>query len=173
MAYVKLIFVNSDVPIGYQTINQGRDNLDAVFAGLDAEHIASNAEAGNLVIGQHDLQAIPRDVIQVYGASVSVVGRTAYVSTTPGTFSNGTSLYLSTGTYFVPLFGLKTYWGEAIASVSSSTSAPHLICRSVYPSKPTTSGALGPGIVITCYEMSSGTSTLTDFDFTLTVYGER
>lgn len=171
--YSKLWFTNSDYALGFRTINQGINNIDAVYNAMTAAHVGDAALSGNLVIGQHDDATIPRDVIQLYGTTVTAIGRTSMVAASPGNYCNGVALYLGVGVYFVPVFGLKTYWGEGIAKVSGSSSAPNIMCRSNYPTKPTTSGSLGAGIIITCYEVSSGTAALTDFDVTLTIYGRR
>ena len=171
MAYSKQIFVNSDVPIGYQSINQLIDNLDASFDGMDLEHVSADIplNPGGTDIGRHDSKNVVLDVVQVFGSqfTVSLFGNQVEVGSS-GNFVTGVTR-ISAGVYFVEVLGAPTYWGEAVASVTSSTPTPYMQCRSIYPTSP----AARPGIVVTCYELGSGSFVATDFDFTLTVCGER
>lgn len=171
MAYVKQVFCNSDYPVGYQSINQLIDNLDASFDGMDAEHVSADIplNPGGTDIGRHDSKNVVLDVLQVYGSrfSVSLFGNMVEVESS-GNYA-GPVTRISAGVYLVEVLGAPTYWGEAVASVTSSTPIPHIDCRSVYPTSP----AATPGIVVTCYELGTGSFVATDFDFTLTICGER
>lgn len=170
MAYSKLIYCNSDHILGFQTVNQARDNLDSVFSAMDVEHVALDIINGYRALGQHDSELIPKDVIKIQGAS-AIFG--SFQPTNLLTIESGQYIFrgfrAAAGQYFLPLEGLSTYWGEAVASVTSATPKPLLICRSNFTSS--TAASQGPGIYVACYEMGTGAMVLTDFDLTLTVYG--
>lgn len=172
MAYVKLPMCNEDYAIGYQTINQARDNQDAVFGALDAEHVGST---GVLAIGSHRAEKIPKAIAQIFGTAANVTSFGGvpsvawYGSYSPCLLAPDR---ISTGIYVVPVRNLSTYWGEVIPQVTSQTPIPLIKCRSVFGTPSTVYGSnAGPALVITCYEMGTGALVATDFDFTLTVYG--
>lgn len=166
MSYVKLPYANENYVLGYQTINQSRDNLDAIHDGLLAEHSEANRR-----VGQHDTQKIPRDIVQVYGlTSLSPFIPTQLNVSGARYVSAGGAVRAGIGQYFIPILGLSEFWGQPAPRVTSSSSIPLIVARSYYPTALAAQG-LGMGITITCYEMSSGALVATDFDFTLAVYG--
>lgn len=164
--YVKLPYCTSDYVLGYQTINQGRDNLEAVNDGVVAEHFVDTQSAS----ARHDIEAIPRDSVFIYGTSTTSnqFFPTNIVEMETGTYAVRAFRPPSVaGTYFVVVVGLSEFYGEVIASCASGTPKPLIVCR---PDTTNTYGA-GNGLLITCYEMGSGSMVLTDFDLTVTVYG--
>lgn len=166
MSYVKLPFANENYVLGYQTINQSRDNLDAVHDGFIAEHTDANRR-----VGQHDTQNIPRDIVQVYGLTSLSLFIPTQINVSGGRYvSAGGAVRAGVGQYFIPILGLSEFWGQPAAKVTSSASIPLIVARSYYPTALPAQG-LGQGITITCYEMSSGALVATNFDFTLAVYG--
>jgi len=154
MAYSKLFYVTADFILGYQTINQGVDNLDAVYDAMSMLHKNTEEE-----MGKHDTSATARAVTTIAAASLISSGIFLPAATSQ---EIGSPARISTGVYFVPVAGLSSFWGTAVASVSSSTPVPFIQCQSV------TTGNIG--VMVRCYEVS--TFTLTDFDFFLAVHGE-
>lgn len=175
--YFRLYFANQDAPIGYQTINVGIGNLNAVYDAFDLDHIVEDISLSSdgPQLGQHDTPNVPREVMQVlgsvYAGSLSTGG--FLVSPNPPTFAPFTYARaltrISTGVYFIPIVGLASFWGQAIGTVTSSGSVPCIQCRSSINNGLN----ISQGITVTCYELSSGTFTLTDMDFTLTISGTR
>ncbi len=166
MTYAKLFFVNSDFILGYQTINQGIDNLDAVYDGMSIYHETSETSDG---LGRHKTDKIPRDVLLIQGTVLA----TSSFGSSPGSLGAASATRpitrISTGVYFVPVYGLSSWWGRAVAHVSSSTPIPLINCLSVYPS----SQYQQPGITVTCYELGTGSLVATDFDFSLVISGTK
>lgn len=167
--YSKLPFCEENYLLGYQTVNQARDNLDSVYDALKVEH--STGVASALPVGRHDTQKISRVVIQVYGtgsANTSAWGASPALQIT-SQYGIQSATRISTGVYLVPISFLSSYWARADPNCTQS-STPILVCRSETPTGTITL----PGrttITVSCYEMSSGSMVLTDMDFTLTVYG--
>lgn len=156
MAYSKLFYVNADFILGYQTVNQGVDNLDAVYDAMSTLHKNTEEE-----IGKHDTPMTARALTTVAAASLISSGIFLPAATSS---EIGSPSRISTGVYFVPVIGLATFWGTAVASVSSSTPAPFIQCQTIKTGN--------TGVMVRCYELGAGAFTLTDFDFFLGVHGE-
>lgn len=163
--YVKLPFTNYDYVLGYQTINQAIDNLTAVNDALNAQHFVNAQDA----FARHDIVKTARDVVVIYGTSTNSTFFNPSNSVPiesgphiPNAFRGSVA-----GQYFVPVIGLASFNGEAIAICTSGTPKPLIVCRPDYSN---TYGQ-GPGLFITCYEMGTGAMVPTDFDLTLSVYG--
>lgn len=168
MAYSKLIFCNSDYPLGYQTVNQQMDNFDASFDAMAAEHREADLllDVNSPDLGRHVGKTVVRDVVQVYGTRFT----SGLFGTTVEAQNSGNNVLsivrASAGVYVATLAGIFNYWGSAAAN--SSTAKPLIVCRSVFPTTPNGD----PSIIVTCYEMGSGSLVATDMEFTLTVNGE-
>lgn len=186
MAYVKLYKAQSDTPIGYQTINQAKDNLDALRDAIAAEHAVGvqggpgrhnfNGASGGAItskisplkgLGKHDDPRIMRAAAYVnWAQSASGGNYTPYLSwVTPQCLSGVTRV--ATGLCFFPVTGLAQFW--ATVTVGVNVSGAFWQVRSVYP---TTTQPQTPGIYVTLRRVTGGVPTpLDNVPFSLHVYG--
>jgi hypothetical protein len=161
MGYSKQFFVNSDFILGYQTINQSIENSDVNFDAAVAEH---RADSGRM--GAHNTRNTARVVMRVYGSTLAAGTGLGLLGSRMA--PSGTRR-LSTGIFFVPVFGFANWYGKATAIVTSSAVVPYVNCLSVFAATPQQQA----GITVSCYDLQTGSFVLTDFDFSLTVWGDR
>lgn len=175
MAYVKLHYGITDFWAGYQTINQMRDNLQAVYDAYAAEHSFREPEFGRGLqvifpplaegFGRHNTPKIPRAALLVSLAtsSFSVVVPASNTSQPVVT----ALARFATGVYFIGISGLVHYFAE-VEALQLSTGVRLVLPRTSY------AGVGAPaGIIVECYEKASvgGGFDLADFDFSAIIYG--
>lgn len=175
-SYVKLPKGTTDYAVGYQSVNQLRDNLQSLYDAYVAEHSVNEpmpSRLGGLAppppasfLGHHDTPKIPRAVIR------SKIFSSAYSITLPGdTFAQpvvGSLSRVQTGVFFVSIRGLLEFYAEAEAYQSASTSE-----RLVLPRTNVGGAGTPSGIFIECYEKDSAGAGFIpmDFDFSAVIYG--
>lgn len=122
MAYSKLYTVESDVPVGYQTVNQLRDNLDAIRDGLALEHgyeVPPSVGAGGHLVPPWRLspyKAFGKHYAPRFAKAIAYIGFQDPSGAPYIKWSNGFFRWVSqtgTGTYFLMLQGLSSYWARA------------------------------------------------------------
>lgn len=173
MAYVKLPLSVTDYSSGYQSVNQLRDNFDALQVAWDSEHAVTLVDPAELVLfspteifGQHNTPKVPRAVFKMTTLT------TGFNITTPVPSANikpvvtGVSR-LGVGAYFVGITGLQEFYAVVTAEQSSNT--PQRVTKET-----SYFGGNGTpvGISIELYENSAGGFALTDYDFSVHIYGD-
>lgn len=192
MAYSKLIKACVDYALGFQTVNQAIENLRALHDGLAAEHGYLNdiytqfglggspnsgaGGGGGLAglfarvtpyddFGRHNSAKIPRGVMScnIVNSSGDGMG----VDWSSGA-AFGSIQYRGSGTYFLPVSGLSTFWGEVTARDGA---AVFTSCWPVYSVSPGQSGLM---IEIGTFVATglSGISGDGHISFTVTIFGE-
>lgn len=166
MSYSKLVVCGSDLAIGYQTVNQARDNVDSQleafklyhgvdeFLGLGGFGRTTPPRVRDL--GHHDDERIAR-------ASVRVSQRTSGGFVVVDVSQNrviGSALRSSAGKYAFAIRGLREFWAMA-EPLGNGVSLINTSCKSVYPS------SSAPFLQVETYAGTSGY----DSPFTLTIYG--
>jgi hypothetical protein len=164
MAYAKMPLVVQDYPVGYQSVNQAQDNLEAIRAAIVAEH--TNADLiGNVGGGgAHTGQVIPRAVVELFfqRAGFGGVMLPAIRSSSPRITA---VQRLATGVFSFSYSGSDGFY--ALAEPSDNGTNPNFIaCESV----PASTG-VPAYITCKCFSLSAGDFVATDYPFFLAVYG--
>lgn len=167
MAYSRLVEVVTDYALGYQSINQCRDNLDAILLAADVEHfardVAAGAEEPGRWWGRHNTPKVPRAVGKV---TVYLTPGNRYTAVLGGASASvGPIRWEATGVFFAEVYGLTEFYAVCQPHVSVAVNR-FIVSRPWYPVPPQKSG-----IYFACYELISGVWTLTDYDFCMTLYG--
>lgn len=173
--YVKLPKVLSDYGLGLQTVNQAIDNLESQRAAFAVYHGQTEAQdfrdyvafpvAWDL-LGVHDELQIPRAIVQVTNEVLTPSLTRPECAGLGGIVTE--FQHLGTGLYFFAVAALGAFYGEAVPiGTTSSLYLPQP--RSHY----STTAGQPSGIYVSCYDMGSGSMTLADLEFSLTVYGEH
>ena len=187
MSYAFQQLVEQDVPVGYQTVNQARDNLIALREVLVAEHgygmpplaggirRGAGGNFGSLsfpnwrTLGQHNSTKIQRAA-----AYVSFLSPFYGTSNSTPYFQWASSAMLSVsrfswGSYMIPVSGLSVYWATATCYGTSASQKLFATVRPYYPP----SGSPGtPAIFVQTFELSTGAFGPADgIDFSVHIYG--
>lgn len=171
--YAKLPLMAQDYPLGYQTVNQAADNIEAVRAAFAAEHLLGFGggiptlpppPGGAYSTGHHNVATIVRSLVTCTPLTVApgVIGLQAnksYPRWTPYVTRYGV------GTVFISVAGLVGFYG--VPMVRDNGTNPNLI-QTV--SRATTNSQAG-GVLCTTFSLSAGAFVLTDFPFSIFVYG--
>ncbi len=173
--YVKLHYGVTDFSAGIQSVNQLRDNFQAIYDAWAAEHSTRASFATGprdppqslaFGFGRHNTPKVPRAVVK------TALATTSFSVVLPGSFEVQpvvTSITrLSTGLIFIGVTDLQEFYAEVEAYQDSSTPARVVIPR-------TSIGGSGgaSGITVECYETASVGSgfDLADFDISAVIYG--
>lgn len=178
MAYAKLPKAIQDYGLGYQTVNQAKDNEAAYRTILDAKHHLNGL--GSTLIGtgdgHHDDLRIPRAVALVEVSTVQVMGQTnafagyTILSNDGGILQPGGLQRLSQGAYFAKVGNVddEDVWAEI---TPESTGSETRLANSRFVSA--ASGALVfTGFLIQLLEggAAGAAFALADYSFTLHVF---
>ena len=192
MAWLNLYKAETNVPIGFQSINQARDNLDYLRDGMLAEHAGGVSprsgrssgvggyQGGTLIqppwqisplktLGHHNDFRIQKGVAYVSHSTAFNGTAIAYLSWASSLFV-GVSRF-STGSFFLPVSGLSTFWATVTVYGTSASDVPNLgQVRAYFPP----AGAPGtPGIFVQTYAISGGVHVVTDgIPFSVHLYGK-
>lgn len=178
MPYTKLPFLaDSDHVVGFQTVNQARDNLLEHYGVLSLRHgvVESGAQwllapsAMSRRYGNHNDTRIPRSV---YRLSPSTAVATGGASFGQPQFGASTQNVVSgveridVGVYFATVLGLQQFYAVVEPTVPNATTVRVVIPTSFLPGQ-----ATPPGITFECLELSGTTWVAADFDFDCAIYG--
>ncbi len=179
MPYTKLPFLaDSDHVVGFQTINQARDNLLEHYGVLSLRHgVVESGAQGFLAVapavprryGNHNDTRIPRSV---YRLSPSTAVSTAGFPFGQPQFNASTQNVVSgveridVGVYFATVLGLQQFYSVVEPTVPNATTVRVVIPTSFLPGQ-----ATPPGITFECLELSGTTWVAADFDFDCAIYG--
>jgi len=173
-SYVKLHYGVTDFAAGIQSVNQLRDNFQAIYEAWAVEHSTrevitqggrGTGPAPNLALsyGRHNTPKVPRAVVKTSiftsGFSVVLPGAITVQPVVTGIAR------LSDGLFFIGIKDLQEFYAEVEADHAVSTDQRVVIPR-------TSLGGNGApvGITVECYEKNVGFD-LTDFDFSAVIYG--
>lgn len=175
-SYVKLHYTVTDFAAGFQSVNQLRDNYQAIYDAWIAEHSAREVfgadgrrvNAPNLALsfGRHNTPKVPRAVVKtsIYttGASVILPGA---IEVQPVVTGVGR---LSTGLFFIGVTDLREFY-----AVAEPVTEPGKAARMVIPRTSVGGNGAPVGITIECYERAGvgNAFSLLDFDFSAVIYG--
>lgn len=190
MAWTNLYKAEQDVPVGLQSVNQARDNLEYLRDSILVEHAGgAPPSTGSHVGGSRGLPII-QPPFQV--SSLKKFGRhnehriargVAYVSYSLG--YNGVVYYpyfswasdiftgisrFGAGSFFVPISKMSLMWATVTVYATSNSPKRFGQVRPYY----VPSGSPGAhGLFVQTYDLSVGTFDLTDnINFSITVYGK-
>jgi|GEM_PF-6440384 len=139
MAYSKLPKVIQDFGLGYQTVNQARDNLQFLYDGFAVEHgeldVGSGSQFEKIKAlagrfedydGRHDVIEIPRSVFFIKHVAVAAADPTQTVYEPVITMHEPGVIIgfrkISTGLFLVSFNGLGEHaWADATAHTNSLT----------------------------------------------------
>lgn len=168
MAYSKLVVCGRNYAIGYQTVNQARDNVDSQFEAFRVWHgVDEYLGLGGFGrtppprvrdLGHHDDERIPRASVRV---STRTSGGFVVVDVSPNRVL-GRALRGSAGTYAFEIRGLREFWAMAVP-IGAGVSLYNATCQTIYPS------SAAPYLQVMTF--IEGSDTPTDANFTLTIYG--
>lgn len=178
MAYSKLPRGMQDYAVGFQAVNQARDNLEAARAELTPEHGTIELSAGRIFtthptptrrFGRHNTPVVPRASVLVTGAGIS--GGAGYV-TMDGDGSAGIVTGCSrwaSGLYFLSIDGLATYWAECQPRQTGATAMRMVRSTSYFAA----GRGQNNGIFLEALQLNTGSDAFEriDFAFSATVYG--
>lgn len=162
MAYTKLQTTCPDHAIGVASINALQENQASLLSELSAEHgFDDGVQSGSTSLGVHNSIRISRDTVRV---SVLTLGpsRIALLDSSAGNVRSATSP--AVGRYEVACSGLWTIVPGANPLSSSGTR----MCVASAPFDAATSDRV---VYVACYELSGGDFVLSDFPFSLTMFG--
>lgn len=167
MAYTKLFKVCQNFALGKQTINTAIANMEQFFTGWTAEHSKAEPPLGATqpnpyeAFGVHVLEAVPRAMVLVTPHFIGP-GQTGFTVNPQPTVVSVSRL--GTGQYLIKMDGnLATFFGHAMPQQASGDTR---FCKAVG----THSNNMSAAVLVSCYELSSGSFALTDFTFTCAVY---
>lgn len=149
MAYTKLYkcdgltAAGADVPIGYQSINQLRDNFDWVRDLLAAEHAngppplpsgGKSVVEPHKVLGVHNDQRIQRAVafIDWYTPAYAGAAQQPYIAWGSRTRAIREVYKFSTGVCFIPVREWTTFWATVTTVYDATDAVLFHSCRPYY-----------------------------------------
>lgn len=150
------------VGIGINTVNQLRDNFDALRTRFLAEHAAGQPRQAppRNSFGAHNHQSAPRCSLAVTFTSAPVGVSVAQVGASHVAWY---AAYIDTGQIYLLLKGLNTYWVNAVP-VQTDTTA-RFVDRAVYAT------STDVACYLTSRVLSGGDFVPADFNYCVTVYG--
>lgn len=174
--YAKLPYAVTDYSAGIQSVNQLRDNFQALHDAWAVEHSIKEPQIGrggllafpplSQSFGHHNTPKVPRAVVRtnLYTSSFSVVLPGASIVQPVVT----TVARISTGLFLIGITELTEFYAEVEAYQSSATNI-----RIVHANSGFGGNGGNVGIVVECYEHASagGSFDPTDFDFSAVIYG--
>jgi hypothetical protein len=174
MSYVKLHYTVTDFAAGFQSVNQLRDNFQALYDAWILEHSSrevfgsdgrrTNAPNLALSFGRHNTPKVPRAVVKTSlfttGASVVFPGAIEVQPVVSGVAR------ISTGLFFLGITDLQEFYAEC-----EPTTEPGKAARMVIPRSYIGGRGAPVGVSVECYEDVAGAFELTDFDFSAVIYG--
>lgn len=172
MSYLKLYKVITDLGLGLQYVNQLGANIDAVAAGLAAQHGTNYPAATGTAsapydfnaLGRHNGGGVPRCTLYSNGPQLSSF--TAVIPWQSNPIVTNVFRW-STGQYLFSIAQLGAFWGHAVAlqgSVSTVRIPPRCWAQ-------TSTGSGGVGLWVNTYDLVAGAFALADTPFALTIYG--
>ena len=158
MSYAKIQQACQDYALGFQTINQARDNIIALY---DAWKVQHNDGDENPAL-KHWTRLVPKAQGVVSVSTTFYPGITVY-----STFAVGvTVVRVSTGMYVANVLGVAgPVWADADPIAANGTPVRRINSRSQASS--VSSGVL----LFNLFELTAGDFALTDYSFSFVVHG--
>lgn len=194
MAWLNLYKAEQDVPIGYQSINQARDNLEYLRDSMLVQHAKGaypvttrTAGAGSYfhgggtvlqppwqvsplkALGKHDDHRISRGVGYVaHGTPFYGTNYQPFLSWAGGQFTGVVSF--GTGGYFLPVKSLTVFWATVTVYATSNTPKRFGIVRPYYPPSGSPNN---PGIFVQIFDLVAGAFGPTNaIEFSVHLFGK-
>lgn len=181
MPYTKLPFLaDSDHVVGFQTVNQARDNLLEHYVVLSLRHGVVETNTGipgatfvasvPTRYGNHNDTRIPRSVYRLTPSTAlatgggAAFGQPQFGASTQNVVSGVERI--DVGVYFATVLGLQQFYAVVEPTVPNATTVRVVIPTSFLPGQ-----ATPPGITFECLELSGTTWVAADFDFDCAIYG--
>jgi len=170
MSYVKLPKVTSDYAVGFQSVNQARDNNTALLAQLDAKHsTGTNGQSPPgrpfEAVGRHDDIVIARTVAHFTVDALVVPTRLRQLVSGP-MLPVLVAQELKTGQWQIFVSTPHVFWAHATPSASASVSRKANAYLTQSPDQ-------GPSVIVTTWEQDAGSWTPSYFDFSLVFWAKR
>jgi len=166
VSYVKLPKTTQDHAVGYQSVNQARDNDAALFAQFDAKHSVDFAAAGSVfrATGRHDDPLIARSVLRCSVETARAVPTLAPIVSGP-VFGRLAFTRLQQGQWRIYIATPQLFFAVALCESTAAVDRKATAYRTYDPST-------GPAVIVTTWERVAGTWTPTDLAFSLVVWCE-
>lgn len=169
MSYVKLPKVTQDYAVGFQSVNQARDNNTALLAQLDAKHsigAGGQSPPGRPfeAVGRHDDIVIARTVAHFTVDSAVVPTRLRQLVTGP-MLPVLVAQQLQTGQWQIFVSTPHLFWAHATPTASSAVGRKATAYLTQTPDQ-------GASIIVTTWERGASWAK-TDFDFSLVFWAKR
>ena len=156
MSYSRIRKVIQDYPVGFQTINQARDNIQAIADAYVREHHIYDEQAPRW---RHWAPTIPKASGMVTSAQLGTLPLIVNVQADGATVER-----LATGIYIIRSSSNGPLWADA-DPIATSTEVRRINTR------PAWYGGGPSGVFVLCYELTGGDFVLTDYGFTFTLFG--
>lgn len=174
MSYSKLFKVAQDFPLGFQTLNQARDNGEALKDLYDTRHaIGINGYSPGTnpfsEVGRHDDALIPRTVVRFAvdtSASPSLLFSYVTGPMLVGVTYDLTYTRLGTGQWRIYIATPAIYAG--IATPEPTGAAPDQKAN-VY----ITNANFTPSVIVTTWDRAGGSWAKTDYNFFMCFWADR
>ena len=183
MAYSKVPKACRDYAVGWETINQLRDNLDSVKDVYATQHGTTEffTGTGSIVgfgqnaqrspgfgIGEHDTVLVPRTVLNVRAQTIAGGGNSpqVLVHTDHGGLWISSVVRLAEGVYVLGYYGRSTT-AYAEAQPHASTTAMRLATARVLLNYSATDFVV---VYLQLYELVAGTFEFADYDCSVAVF---
>lgn len=170
MSYVKLFQTVQDHAVGFQSINQARDNNTALSTLLDAKHstgVNGQSPPGRPfeAVGRHDDICIARTVAHLVVDDLVVPTRLRALVTGPMLpILVAQQLQMGQWQIFVSTPSVFAAVATPVSTATVDRKATAYLTQS--PSQ-------GPSVIVTTWEQDAGSWAMTDYDFSLVFWAKR
>lgn len=170
MSYLKLFTTVQDHAVGYQSVNQARDNGDALKDLYDAKHqLGTNGyqpyspTRSYTAIGRHDDIKIARSVADFVVDSTSFASPVLSIRVSGPIFGIINAARITTGQWRIFVSTPQRFSVVALVKASASSDRKATCYRA--------SSINGPHVVVTTWNVA--TAAKVDYDFSLVLWAQR
>lgn len=169
MSYLKLFKTTQDHAVGTQSVNQASDNNDAMKSLYDAKH-ALGVDGYNTggfsnpfrAVGRHDDPVIARTVARF---SIDASSGLPFTIISGPMLSFSTPLRIRAGQWRIYVYTPQLFGAVALAEASATTDRKATCLVEFNP-------ATGPAVVVTTWEITTGTFAPGNYDFSLVLWAD-